>query len=326
MAAKNSSEAKVLEKEMIITRVVDAPRELVWNAWVDPRQVVKWWGPKGFSTTIHEMDVRKGGVWRHTMHGPTGMDYPNESLFMEVIQHEKIVYEHSGGKAGGKSDATFRSTWTFEDLGGKTKITLINAFPTAEALQHVIKSYGAVEGGKQTLGRLAEQVEKPSSKEFVITRVFDAPRELVFKAWTEPERIAKWLGPKGITVKSAKMDLRQGGSLLSCMATPDGHEMWGKWAFHEITPPEKLVYINSFSDEKGGLTRHPMSPTWPLEMLTTVILKDKGGKTELTLTWVPINSSAEEIATFENGMAGMTGGWTGTFDQLDAYLVELKRS
>jgi uncharacterized protein YndB with AHSA1/START domain len=323
MTEKNKSESTVLEKEMIITRVVDAPRELVWNAWVDPQQVVKWWGPKGFSATIHEMNVKPGGAWNLTLHGPNGVDYPNQSVFIEVVKHEKIVFEHRGSKAGGKSDATFRSTWTFEDLGGQTKITLINAFLTAEALQHVIKNYGAVEGGKQTLGRLAEQLEKPSSKEFVITRVFDAPRELVFKAWIEPERFAKWFGPKGVAVKSAKQDLRPGGSLYTCMVTPDGHEMWGKMVYREIAPPEKLVYVNSFSDEKGGLTRHPMSATWPLEMLTTVILKDKGGKTELTLTWAPINSSAEEIATFESGMAGMTGGWTGTFDQLEAYLSEL---
>jgi len=323
MTEKNESEATVLEKEMVITRVVDAPREMVWNAWVDPKQVTKWWGPKGFSTTIHEMDVKPGGVWNLTMHGPTGVDYPNQSVFVEVVKHQKIVFEHSGSKAGGKSDATFRSTWTFEDLGGKTRIILKNAFPTAEALQHVIKTYGAVEGGKQTLDRLAEQVEKPLSKEFVITRIFNAPRELVFKAWTEPDRIAKWFGPKGVTVKSAKMDLRPGGSLHSCMVTPDGHEMWGKMTYREIAPPEKLVYVNSFSNEKGELTRHPMSATWPLEMLTTVLLKDMGGKTELTLTWVPINATVEEIATFESGMAGMTGGWTGTFDQLDAYLTEL---
>jgi uncharacterized protein YndB with AHSA1/START domain len=100
--------------------------------------------------------------------------------------------------------------------------------------------------------------------------------------------------------------------------------MWGKWVIREIAAPEKLVYVNSFSNEKGGLTRHPMSPTWPLEMLTTVILKEMDGKTELTLKWVPLNASPEEIATFNAGMAGMTGGWTGTFDQLDEYLVKSK--
>lgn len=322
MTGKNSAETTVLEKEMIVTRVVDAPLEMVWNAWVDPRQVVKWWGPKGFSTTIHEMNVKPGGVWRHTMHGPNGVDYPNESRFVEVVKHVKIVYDHIGAKAG-DSGAQFRSTWTFEDLGSKTKITLSNLFATAEAFQHVVKTYDAVEGGKQTLGRLAEQVERHSPKEFVITRTFNAPRELVFQAWTEPERFAKWFGPKGVTVKRAKQDLRPGGSLHTCMVTPDGHEMWGKMVYREIAAPEKLVYINSFSDEKGGLTRHPMSPTWPLEMLTTVILKDVAGKTEITLTWAPINASEEEKATFIGGMAGMTGGWTGTFDQLDAYLAEL---
>jgi uncharacterized protein YndB with AHSA1/START domain len=209
-------------------------------------------------------------------------------------------------------------------LGGKTRLTLRNAFATAEAFQHVVKTYGAVEGGKQTVGRLAEQVEKSFLNEFVITRTFNAPRELVFKSWVEPERFAKWFGPKGVTVKSAKQDLRPGGSLHTCMVTPDGHEIWGKMVYREIAAPEKLVYINSFSDANGGLTRHPMSPTWPLEMLTTVILKEIAGKTELTLTWSPINASEEEKATFVSGMAGMTGGWTGTFDQLDAYLLEVK--
>src|ERR1700679_2138395 len=112
MIEKNKSEATVTEKEMIIIRVVDAPRELVWNAWVDPQQVAKWWGPKGFSTTIHEMDVKPGGIWRLTMHGPNGTDFPNESYFVEVIKHEKIVFEHTGSKAGKSSDANFRSTWT----------------------------------------------------------------------------------------------------------------------------------------------------------------------------------------------------------------------
>jgi uncharacterized protein YndB with AHSA1/START domain len=97
-----------------------------------------------------------------------------------------------------------------------------------------------------------------------------------------------------------------------------------RWSYREVsTAGETGLRINSFSNEKGELTRHPMSATWPMEMLTTVILVEKGVKTELTLTWVPINASAEEIATFESGMAGMTGGWTGTFDQLDAYLTEI---
>ncbi len=167
-------------------------------------------------------------------------------------------------------------------------------------------------------------ISKPGTgREFVLTRVFKAPRELVFKAWTEPDRIARWFGPRGISVKSAKMDLRPGGSLLTCMAAPDKTETWGKWVFRKIAPPAELVYINSFSDEKGGLTRHPMHSAWPLELLTTVVLKDKGGETAVTLKWLPLNATEGEASAFENAMEGMKAGWTGTFDQLEGYLVEV---
>lgn len=104
----------------------------------------------------------------------------------------------------------------------------------------------------------------------------------------------------------------------------NGQEMWGKWVFREITPPRKLVYINSFSDEKGGLTRHPMSPTWPLEMLTTVTFEEEDGKTQLTLTWVPVNANEQERQTFLGGMDGMKSGWTGSFDNLDNELAVMK--
>src|SRR5271156_6753607 len=89
------------DREIVITRIVDAPRELVWEAWTDPKHVAQWWGPRGFSTTIEEMDVRPGGVWRHTMHGPDGTNYPNKSVFTEVVKHERIAFSHGGGKKGG---------------------------------------------------------------------------------------------------------------------------------------------------------------------------------------------------------------------------------
>src|SRR3984957_18710779 len=122
--AGTSRAAGTSDREIIITRVFDAPRELVWKAWTDPKHVVRWWGPKGFTTTIHEMDVRPGGIWRHTMHGPDGTNYPNESVFTEVVKPERIVFSHGGGKQGGDSDAQFQATWTFEAQGSKTKVTI----------------------------------------------------------------------------------------------------------------------------------------------------------------------------------------------------------
>jgi len=139
--------------------VFDAPRELVWQAMVDPRHVVQWWGPNGFTTTIEKMDVRPGGVWMHVMHGPDGTDYPNSSVFTEVVMPERIVYSHGGGKQGGRGEH-FVATWTFESLGDKTRVTIHMVFPTMADRDFVVKEYGAIEGGKQTLGRLAEYLAK----------------------------------------------------------------------------------------------------------------------------------------------------------------------
>jgi len=161
--AKTSPATDFSDREIVLTRVFDAPRELVWDAWTDPQQVVQWWGPRGFTTTIHEMDARPGGIWRHTMHGPDGTDYPNECNFIELVKPERIVYSHSGGKKG-DAGAPAEVTWTFEALGDKTKLTLRMVFPSATVREHVIKTYGAIEGGKQTLDRLAEQLAKPSLK------------------------------------------------------------------------------------------------------------------------------------------------------------------
>jgi uncharacterized protein YndB with AHSA1/START domain len=145
--------------EIVIEREFDAPRELVWEAWTDPKHVVEWWGPDGFTTTIEKMDVRPGGVWKHVMHGPDGTDYPNQSTFTEVVKPERIVYSHGGGRKGGPG-AQFVATWTFEALGRKTKVTICMVFASAEARDTVVREYGAIEGGRQTLGRLAAYLEK----------------------------------------------------------------------------------------------------------------------------------------------------------------------
>jgi len=159
------------------------------------------------------------------------------------------------------------------------------------------------------------------NKDFVISRVFDAPRDLVWKAFTEPERMKQWWGPKGFKVVAAKLDLRPGGSYHYGMKSPDGMTMWGKFIYREVVPNERLVLINSFSDEVGGITRHPMSPTWPLELLSVFTFEDApGGKTRFTIRWSAHNASAEERKTFDTSHDSMNQGWGGTLDQLAAYL------
>jgi len=159
-------------------------------------------------------------------------------------------------------------------------------------------------------------VAAPESKPFVISREVAAPRDLVWKAWTEQDRLAKWWGPKGLDVRVSKLDLRPGGMYHFCL----GADLWAKWVFREIVPPEKLVWVHSFSDEKGGVTTHSMAPTWPRETLSTLTLSERGGKTTIRLEWIPINPTDVELRTFDEGRDGMTQGWTGTFEKLEDYL------
>jgi uncharacterized protein YndB with AHSA1/START domain len=158
--------------------------------------------------------------------------------------------------------------------------------------------------------------------DFVVTRVFDAPRELVWQCFIDPERMKEWWGPKGSTIVASKMDFRVGGTYLGAMRAGGGPVMWAKFVYRDIAAPERLVWVHSFSDEAGGLTRHPLSPTWPLEMLTTVIFTEEpGGKTKVELRWSPLNATAEEQSTFNAARDSMQGGWGGTFERLDAYLA-----
>ena len=160
----NSLKAITADREIVISRVFDAPLELVWDAWTDPKQVVQWWGPRGFTTTIHEMDVRPGGAWRQTMHGPDGANYPGRSVFSEVVKPERIVLTHSGGKEGGRV-VNFKSMWTFEAEGDQTRVTIRMVFDSVEEREFVAKEHGAIEGGKQTLQRLGEHLRGLEARE-----------------------------------------------------------------------------------------------------------------------------------------------------------------
>lgn len=159
-----------------------------------------------------------------------------------------------------------------------------------------------------------------SSEPFVISRVFDAPRDRVWKAWTEAARLKQWWGPAGFKVHTCKVDLRPGGVFHYGMKAPDGSDMWGKFVYREITAPRKLVFIVSFSDPKGGMTRHPSAPNWPLQMLSTVTFEEQGGKTKVTVRWIAHEATELERKTFEDGMESMQQGWTGTLDQFAGYL------
>lgn len=158
MSEKKATSTNTSDREISSIRIFNAPRDLVFKMWIDPHAIGKWWGPRGFTTTTHKMEVRPGGEWRFIMHGPDGTDFPNKIVYIDVKEPERLVYKHTGDE--GPVQVKFHVTVTFEDLGGKTKISMLALFETAEARNHVAEKYGAVEGMHETLARLAEQVEK----------------------------------------------------------------------------------------------------------------------------------------------------------------------
>ncbi|HEY6008537.1 MAG TPA: SRPBCC domain-containing protein [Geobacteraceae bacterium] len=153
--------------------------------------------------------------------------------------------------------------------------------------------------------------------ELVITRIFEAPRELVWKAWTEPERSKRWWGPKGFTTPFCRIDLRVGGAYLYCMRSPEGQDYWGTGVYREIVPLERLVCTDSFADENGQVVpaaHYGMTGEWPLELLVTVTFEERDGKTRLTLrhAGLPAGEMREQCAA----------GWNESFDKLAACLAK----
>ena len=157
MTARNSIDLQRDPLAIIATRLLSAPRELVWTAWTDPKHLAQWWGPNGFSTTTSAFDFRAGGVWRFVMHGPDGRDYENRITFDEIVKPERIRYHHGGGDD--VEPVQFRTIVTFEDLGDRTtRLTLHASFPSAGERERVIREYGADKGAMETLSRLADYV------------------------------------------------------------------------------------------------------------------------------------------------------------------------
>ena len=164
---------------------------------------------------------------------------------------------------------------------------------------------------------------EPGGGDFVIFRVLEAARERVWHILTDLEAMKHWWGPAGFTMIAGKMDLRPGGFFHGGIKSPEGYKVWGKFVYEEIVPPERIVFINSFSNQAGEITRHPIVPTWPRETRITVILREEsGGKTRLNIRWTPHNATEVEQKTFDVSHVGMQATWGGTFDRLAAYLAK----
>lgn len=289
----------VKDREIVVERTFDAPRELVWAALTNPKHLDQFWGPNGFRNATSEFALKKGGYWRYVMHGPDGKDWINWIRFEEIVKHERLVYDH-----GGETDApAFHVTVTLEKVGAKTRLTMQSVFPTPEALE-AVKKFGAVEGGYQNMARLSGHLlhmkAGTEGNAMVLTRTFDAPVELVFQAWASGEAIKRWWGPKVFTCPEATCDFREGGSYRIVMRAPDGTAHPVSGIYREIIPNRRIV-MNAVIEQLAGL-----------EVNLTVDFVADGDKTILTVR--------SDKPDHEAAAKGQTQGWSETLEKLAAAL------
>ncbi|HET7152473.1 MAG TPA: SRPBCC domain-containing protein, partial [Candidatus Kapabacteria bacterium] len=250
---RSNSVYKPETRELTITRTLNAPRELVWKVWTEPKHLAQWWGPNGFTNPVCEADVRPGGAIRIHMYHP---DYPEhwvKGVFNEVVAPNKLVFTNNA-HIGESNPPSLESvtTVTLEELNGGTKLTM-HTIVTNIKPEMAAGLAGMEEGWNQSLDRFESAVadaEDTSDREIITMRLLNAPRELVWKVWTEPEHIAKWWGPNGFTNTIRKMDVRVGGEWLFTMHGPDGTDYPNKTVYTKVVKPERLEYtVGTGSDD-----------------------------------------------------------------------------
>lgn len=254
------------------------------------------------------------------MHGPDGTDYPNVTYYLEVREHEAMVYDH--GASEGKPPM-FRVSVFFTENNGRTTMDMTMTLPTPEAAENTRKFIKKA-GGDSTWDRLAEYLEKTSlhKEVFIINRSFDVPVERMFEMWTNPKHLERWMPPEGMEMNFLRGEIKPGSSTVSRMHG-NGIEFYVRAEYRAILP-NRIVYTQQFCDENERVARHPLAPTWPDTMLTTVDLTAEGPeRTRVTVSSEPYGETTpEEMQVFTDARGGMTLGWTGSFDKLDTLLPQ----
>ena len=255
------------DRQIVTTRVIGAPRHLVYRAWTEARHLARWFGPRGFTTTTRAFEFRPGGVWDFDMHGPDGTVYPNWVEWQEMVAPERIVYRQ--GAHEGDPD-TFQTTVTFAEHAGGTEITLRTLLNTKAQRDFLAENYHAVEGGRETLERLdgyaeeLREIQDPDSAVRTGRMLAASPRQ-VFAAFERPEHLARWWGPSGFTNTFERFDFTPGGRWVFEMHGPDGARYANESIFREIRPDARIVI------------EHVVKPWFQL----TVTLEERDGGTHL---------------------------------------------
>jgi uncharacterized protein YndB with AHSA1/START domain len=297
--------------EILVNRVFDVPRALVFEAWSTPQHLSRWWGPAGFSLPFCELDLRRGGAFNLVMRGPDGREYPMDGVIHEVVRPERIVFSAVIDRATKDEVLTIV---TFAEEAGKTRLTVRQTVP-----QDPASARGQATGWSESLGRLeamlaadvgtADETDPGTGsgradREIVATRLYDAPCALVWKAWTEPEHVGHWWGPNGFRTTIHEMNVRPGGVWRFVLHGPDGMDYRNECVFAAVREPSRLVW-----DHVSGPRFH-----------ATVRFEEVAGGTKVTMR-MRFDTAAERSHVAEK--FGAVEGQKQTLDRLDAYLAEL---
>lgn len=272
--------------DFVLERVFEAPRELVFAAWTEPAHLAEWWGPFGYSTRA-TVDARAGGAYELVMRNAAGDEYPMRGVYREFVANERIVYT---AELRGHPDAWYGAvdptgaiardaydhvtTVTFESLAPRrTRVTIRTRFQS-QAVRDALAKHGMRHGWGQSLDKLDAKIASDApERELVQVREYEAPRERVWAAVTEPAELAKWWGPSGFTLTTIEHDLRPGGAWQYVMHGPDGASYPNKSIYTEVKKPERLAWKQAGGKEDGK----------GVHFVATLTLVERDGKTLLTL-------------------------------------------
>lgn len=307
----------VRNRTLSTTRVFNAELELVWKVWSDINHLNNWWGPRGFTQTTSKYDFVENGVWSFVMHGPDGVDYQNDMIYSVIIPMKKIVLRHD-------SPPEFTVTALFKVIDSKrTQVDFIQVIDD-QKVHDIVKDFAIVANMEHQM-KFEEEVAKLKGeivpKEFTIAREFGVDLDTMWKMFTLPELMSCWYGPKEIKNGCCDMDFRRGGHYHFSMIAEDKSESWGKLYYIDIVKNVRLIYLTTFSNASGEITRHPMAPLMPAELLTTVnFIKMDENKSKIEIRWYPINALPEEIKMFNDFHESFNMGWSGSLDRLESCL------
>jgi uncharacterized protein YndB with AHSA1/START domain len=275
------------ERDIVMSRVFNAPRSLVFDAWTRPELLRRWYGARGWSLPVCEIDLRPGGSYRYVMRGPDGAEVTLRGTYREVDPPARLVsteaFEGFADEGWRDEDQTV-STMLLTERDGQTTWTLTTSYPSQAVRDAAYALKQAWEGMRESLDRLDDVL---STHDLVVIREFAAPVERLWRAWSDADDVTQWWGPIGFTVPIVKMNFHEGATTLVSMRSGDGHVYYNTWTYQLIEPFKRLEFVVRFANERGEAV-DPASLGLPPDLASAVphvvVFESLGNRTRLSVT------------------------------------------